>query len=489
MGRVVTAILKRISQWKNAAENEPLDDHFFYRPPWFEEVASGEKVIVLGRKGMGKTAVAQHLAAESEPGSRAITLTLEALDLPSSGTSATFLNDRSNLIRAWKYIILRAVCEMFLESPEARSVNTDGLAKALGIQIGPQRGISIAERLRRVRIDVGFFGLEVGLRDGQSNEASLESKIIAMQDFIEANIFTASYRVVFDALDKGWIEACEDKKQSQYLRLIVSLISAAIDVANHFQQTSLPRKIHPIVFLRSDIFSQIRNAQSAAWEDDRAIHLVWRSSDLREFAAHRILQTAKIVDGQIDEKRALAASFQHQTAELFDIRGSRRRTKLLDYVVEFSLGRPRDVVMYLRSAAHAVVSRPSYSGTQKITKDILVECQREYGRFLRREIHNEIGGEYPGIARLLNGLQAGGSDIVSFDRFRTIARERLGPDLSEDDLILLAERLFELSFFGHVMGDGRTLFPVKDELSFDPLSPLAIHPCYAAAMNLKRADA
>lgn len=479
----MTEVLKRIAAWKNAAENEPLDDQYFYAPAWLERVISGECPIVLGRKGMGKTAIAQHLAAESDTGARATTLTLETLDLPASSKTANLLSDRANLIKAWKYIILRAVCELFLESAEGRNADTQSLARTLGVSVGPQRGASIAERLRRVKVDVGFFGLEVGMKEADHAETPLEAKIQAMQDFIESNIFTAAYRIVFDALDKGWIEACEDKKQGDYLRLITALISAAIDITNYFQQMDLPRKIYPIIFIRSDIFSQIGNAQRAAWEDDRSIRLHWSPKDLKAFARHRILKTARIVDYKIDEKAALSQTFQSQTAELFDLRGAERRINFVDYLIEFSLGRPRDVVMYLKAAAQAVISKPNYNGTQKINKNVLVSCQKDYGRFLRREIHDELGGEYPGIARLMNGLQAGGRDVVSFEEFCHTAKDRLGI-ASDNELMLLAERLFELSFFGHVLPDGKRLFPVHDEIDFDMLLPLAIHPCYAAAMNM-----
>lgn len=481
----MTAVLKRIAEWKNAAENEPLDDKYFYSPPWLEEIVSGDRAIVLGRKGMGKTAIAQNLAADDTQKSYSVTLSLEALDLPSTGDSARILGDRTLLIKAWKYIILRAVCEVFLDNAKGNVVQFDELSDTLGSSFSRQRNGSIVQRLRKVRLDVGFFGLEVGLRGQEDgHEASIDAKLGAMQDFLEANIYTTSYRVVFDALDKGWIEACEDKQQGTYLRTVAALISAAIDVNNYFKQLPLARKILPIVFLRSDIFSQIANAQRAAWEDDHAVRLVWSNQDLREFVKHRILQTARIVDPKASAKDALAQTFSAQAGELIDLHGAERRINFVDFIIEYSLGRPRDVVMYLKAAASSVVASPSYAGSQRINKKVITECQKDYGRFLRREIHDELGAEYPGIARLLNGLQAGGRGVLSFDEFCSIARERLGPSLTDGDLTLLAERLFELSFFGHQMATGERYFPVRDEVDFDAALPLAIHPCYAAALNL-----
>lgn len=481
----MTEILKRISDWKNAAENEPLDDKYFYSPPWLDEIVSGDRAIILGRKGMGKTAIAQHLAASDTQKAYSVTLSLEALDLPTTGDSAKILGDRALLIKAWKYIILRAVCEVFLDNATGSVLQLDELAETLGPSFTKQRNGSIVQRLRKVRLDVGFFGVEVGLRDQQeAHEATIDAKLSAMQDFLEANIYTTAYRVVFDALDKSWIEACEDKQQSAYLRTVAALISAAIDVNNYFKQLSLPRKILPIVFLRSDIFSQIANAQRAAWEDDHAVRLTWSNQDLREFVKHRILQTARIVDSKATAKDALAQTFSAQAGELIDLHGAERRINFVDFIIEYSLGRPRDVVMYLKAAARSVVAGANYSGSQKINKKVIADCQKDYGRFLRREIHDELGAEYPGIARLLNGLQAGGRSVLSFDEFCNIARERLGTSLTDGDLTLLAERLFELSFFGHQMATGERFFPVRDEVDFDAALPLAIHPCYAVALNL-----
>ncbi len=476
--------LAHVSEWTNGAENETFDKEFFFEPSWLPKIMSGERILVIGRKGTGKTAIARYAASGDGQNSCAEAVPFEAIDATRFGFKREEAHEKETLVRVCKYLILRTVCELYLDNaPDAAA--TPDLERALGITFDEYRKKPLSERLRRLRVDVAGFGVEVGLSNNPSSALSptdvLEARIDQLTEFIGNHIFSRTFRIVFDALDSGWIESCQDGTQARYARKVGALIAAAIETRNQFK--AMGRKIFPLVFTRADIFSQIMNAQRTAWEQDCGLHLDWPRSELQALLLHRIHRTGQFYEKHCDLKRALEMVFKHQTGEVADFDGKQRRLKLIDYVIDFSIGRPRDVVVYLAKTAELVLREKRKDA--RITKEDLMGGLTAYGQFLREEIRDELGGEYPGIRRLLNGFRSATASTLSFDNFGVIARRTLNPDMREGELQLLAERLFELGVVGHQLSDGTQVFSTRDKnAAFDELLPLKLHPSYSTALSV-----
>ncbi|MGE0187542.1 MAG: hypothetical protein AB7Q23_17315 [Hyphomonadaceae bacterium] len=477
----MTSILTQIADWANGAENETFDSEFFFEPSWLPKVLNGDRILIIGRKGTGKTAIARRAAEGDGTTVCAESVPFEAIDATRFGFHRDEAHEKEVLVRVCRYLILRTVCELFFEN-SSDATFTPALERALGFPLTDYRKKPLSERLRRIRVDVAGFGVDVGLHQASTSPSDvLDDRINRLTEFVEENIFSRTFRVIFDALDSGWIEACQDGHQARYARKIGALVAAAIDIRNHFK--ALGRRIVPLIFTRADIFSQIANAQRTAWEQDCGLHLEWTKQELQDLLLFRILKTARLYDSRCDQKRALEMAFKHQTGELVDFNGRQRRLRLIDYVIDFSIGRPRDVVVYLAKTA-MIVARERGEGA-RITKEDVMGGLSAYGQFLREEIQDELGGEYPGIRRLLNGIRSTTASTLSFDQFGSIARRTVKEGMSEGELHLLAERLFELGVIGHQLADGSSQYVVRDRTAaFDELLPLRLHPSYSTALSV-----
>lgn len=479
----MVSTLGKISAWANGAENEDFDKEYFFEPSWLKRIKSGERILIIGRKGTGKTAIARQLA-QSDESAFAESVPFDAIDAARFGFAREDAFDREILTRVCRYLMLRTVCELLLEEDKDGGL-TSTIEKSLGVSLLEYRKRPLSERLRKLRIDAMGFGVEVGIQ-GSAPAATtpgdlLEQRIAQLTTALHGKAYARPFRIVFDALDSGWIEACQDNNQARYTRKIGALIAAAIETRNQFKGSGL--RIIPLVFTRADIFSQIVNAQRTAWEQDYGLHLDWTRGELQELLLHRIHQSARFYEGRCDLKRAIEMTFKRRSGDLVDFDGNTRRLQLTDYVIDFSIGRPRDVVVYLAKTATLVLRENRKDG--RITKEDITSGITAYGQFLREEIQDELGGEYPGIRRLLNGMRGATALALSYDRFGEIARKTLKSSMSGGELQLLAERLFELGVIGHQLADGSHQFAVRDPtVTFDELLPLKLHPSYSTALSV-----
>lgn len=477
------ALVHLISDWSNAAEDEAFDKEYFFEPKWYSRVLSGQKTLLIGRKGTGKSAIARHLTRASDKNVVAQSVPFETIDPSRFGFSGPEAFESETLVRICKYVILRTACEAYVDAgatPQSRAA----LERAIGHKLDDYLRQPIAERLRRLRIEAAGFGVEVGSdRALTSPSALLDQRTEALIDFAESQIFGTTVRVVFDSLDSGWIEACQDNVSARYVRKVGSLIAAAISVKNYFRERG--RKVLPYVCTRSDIFSQIANAQISNWKEAHGEILSWDSDDLHRLMKHRILQTARSLEPGASEGRALDMLFRNQAGDLLDFDGRRRRIKFMNYILDFSIGRPRDIVVYLSKAATVAIR----AGQDRIRKIDIQAAQSRYGYFLRDEIEGELGGEYPGVRRLLNGIRSLGQPTMTFAEFASITRERVDSTMSDGKLHVFADRLFELGVIGNSLPNGASNFITRDQDAlFDELLPIRLHPCYAAALSLNAAE-
>jgi ABC-type branched-subunit amino acid transport system ATPase component len=105
-----TALLKSIASWKINAANEDMRKYFFQFHE-FDRIAKGEIAIVLGRKGVGKTALCEYLHATTSDKRKTIVLSFKDFmfkEMYSLGENTKARN--SQYVNVWKLIILSATC-------------------------------------------------------------------------------------------------------------------------------------------------------------------------------------------------------------------------------------------------------------------------------------------------------------------------------------------------------------------------------------------
>lgn len=482
-------LLEFIADWANASENETLDKEYFFPSSHLRRIVQQNRIVAIGRKGTGKTALANHIANLSNKEVLASGVKLASLDMPSEGGSV-FSNFEA-LSKGWSKVILEAVAEIVLDSlsltPEAAKAHRE----ALGL-LAPRAQSGFVDRVRQIKLNASIFGVELGLgASPQQVAVSLDQHNERLRTFIEENWWTTTRKliVVFDGLDEGYVQAWQTGQETAYFRTITALIAAAISEKNYFTKLPVRRQVLPVVFIRSDIFDRLHHQQKTAWQMDQGINLSWDDAELEQFCKFRVWQAARQFESAIAEKDALKLVFKTQSGVVETLVGGESRERMTQYVVEYSLGRPRDVVMFMQAAARRALQSPAVRGGRRISKEMLSDARRIYGVFLKKEIDDELHGEYPIVNIMLNRLASYGHARFTVEDFRSVIDSIRTDQILAGDAFNLAERLFDVGFFGHHMADGTRRFAMKDDdIKFEPHLPLIVHPCYAMALNLRVAS-
>ena len=99
-----------IDEWKLEAKEE--DPKYFYFVDEANDILSGRKNLVIGRKGEGKTAIAQHIYQSNSH--YTFTEKLSFKDFPFN-VLYKLINDRytkpNQYISIWKYLIYTTICK------------------------------------------------------------------------------------------------------------------------------------------------------------------------------------------------------------------------------------------------------------------------------------------------------------------------------------------------------------------------------------------
>lgn len=180
------------------------------------------------------------------------------------------------------------------------------------------------------------------------------------------------YYITVDQLDRDWIE--DDVR----LRLIRALIETSLDF------TSMIPGVKIIVALRRDLLDRVfRYTRDAGFQEEKyrscALDIRWPKDKLIEVLDRRI---NLLVRDQYTKKEVT-----HK--DLLPDKIGRQRT--IDYILERSLGRPRDVIEFFNNCIVQADGKP------KVTVQALRTAEGVYSRDRLRAIEDEWSSLYPHI--------------------------------------------------------------------------------------------
>lgn len=468
-----------------AAEEEAKQlQHYFIETDHYKKVVSDVgKMLVIGRKGSGKTAI--YVALRDHLPQRDSKVVVEALSLDNYPWEMHIRVQDAGVpveqcyVNSWKYIIYVLLAKKLLNygrSPEnwsydgtygadvsVRDINF--LEKFLKQNYGsvtPSVADLIVDKARQVR-SLRIGQLEVG-SDG-SDVQRLSRSINQINNELEPRILRLlsaqhDYFLLFDQLDLGW-DGTDKSKQ-----LLTGLIIAARDIIRLGRAAD--KRVHVVVFLRSDIYEELR------FEDKNKlspglVELQWDERTLKELVTKRIEASA---DGSWED--------------VFDGKEMRSRSSQLSYIVKRTMLRPRDMIQFCVYAQEEAVQRK----LQVVDNESIYRAERPYSNYMRREIQDECKATVPNIDQLFSTLQAIQSERLSRDTFLEACRTH---GVENGDAAL--QQLIDLSIIGVQRTGGRTAGRVGGSGTiyryqaspWDRLKPshmLAVHPSLKYALQL-----
>lgn len=190
------------------------------------------------------------------------------------------------------------------------------------------------------------------------------------------------YFVLIDDLDKNWMP-----DDALYIELIRCLLTSVRDI-----NVKLPT-VKIVVAVRENIFQRVlqdpgRAPQREKWQDYIA-YVRWTRSELTEMLRQRV---AVVLRDQYTED---PPSLQ----DLFPASSKKRRKKpeAIDYILDRTLDRPRDVIRFVNMAIENATSSRSATG---ITWDGMRRIEKAYSEDRLLSLYDEWRDSYPFLPAL-----------------------------------------------------------------------------------------
>lgn len=351
-----------------AAEDETPDRlrEYYFKTGIYDQIVTDLPVRVLvGHKGIGKSALFQIAIAEEEEADK-ITVLIKPDDIVGLGTNTS---DFLQTVRDWKLGLTDIITQKVLNSLGGEQKNTISKLSSHGGRVLDL----LAETLPSFNI----------------NLAPAKERII--KRFIEnkRNIY-----VYIDDLDRGW-----QGRQEDTLR-ISALLNAVRDIATD------NRGIYFRISLRSDVYFLVRTSDESTDKIEGSV--IWHRWTNHEIFVLWVKRIESFFGREIDEEKLLltkqneSAHYIHSIMEpRFIGKGHWENAPMYRVIMTLIRRRPRDLVKLCTLAARRARSRKN----TLITPRDLEESFEDYSQGRLQDTINEFRSELPDIERLLMGMK------------------------------------------------------------------------------------
>jgi len=426
-----------------ATEDDPVLDYFLTTDA-VRDIESGKILLVLGRKGSGKTALVRHFT-ETQPTTHGQPLSLRNYPwtthaaLVDKGASET-----EAYVASWRLLIAIRLASMVSERGSSRYTDTlEGLRKFLLENFGtikPEtKSILSRPKLKVVGLSVspqvGGFSLGSITFGDPAKEKVLGLELDSLANSILIDVSTAvtelgiqNLHLHFDELDQGLDVLDETKK-----RMLIGLILAARDIK---RSTESRANISPVVYLRTDIWEQVSFSDKNKITRGSAIRLAWNEATLKD-----------LIEARLSSKLGISVKWS-DIEDSGKMRGSQGK---LEHMLSRTLLRPRDVIQFLNEALKVAQAR--FDEPLVFINDDFNTCRQEYSEYLKDELADEIDPHWPDWR---DGLRAcSKTETITFQKdefLKNYKKIKAAKNPLDGDAAL--EQLYRFSIVGYLRPSG-----------------------------------
>jgi len=426
-----------------SAEEDDSVLSYFLKTDAVDEIESGGKLVVIGRKGSGKTALAKYFDESNKDSlSSAISLRSYPWNLHADRRNLG-ASEIESYVSSWRYFIAIKATSLLLEK-KGMKLNSDAQRAAYKFLYDNYGGISPSLtdilrpksiKLSKTSFSPSIMGNSIGSVEFENKSGGISPEIDDLTDIILTNALVMCSQsgvpnlfLHIDELDQGLSSLDQRRKE-----MIIGLILAARSIR---AKSAHSCKINPVIYIRTDIWDDLRFSDKNKISQSSAVYLEWNSDTLKEMINERI--AAKLGQGMTWE----------DIEDNLLMRGSQTKW---NHIVSRTFLRPRDVIQFLNFAlAKGLKEVPNADGFDNSD----IQAAREpYSRYLKQELDDEIG---PHWDRWTEALQAC-SDIATITLSREDFEAAYSKKKSTKNPISASEALellYQFSVIGYRKGIG-----------------------------------
>jgi energy-coupling factor transporter ATP-binding protein EcfA2 len=372
---------------------------YFVESETFHRVEKGEKLIILGNRGSGKSAIFKVLATRARlKGQGVIELSPEdysyemlrtVLQQESEGAWAK----HGAFAAAWKYLIYVLIMKEVNQSTPR--IKTGAAAKIYTYL----RDNHLGEQENPIAVLISYLKRIEGLKVG-SYEAAVKSQELARLYKLEPIVKLLPclielcdrrpINVFVDELDRGW-DASEDSKA-----FVSGLFQACVSINEHAPN------LRVYVSLRRELYDSIPSLYEDAQKYRDIIETItWDETSLLSLIAKRIRHSMPELAVEPDDVQCWNTVF----SETLDY----RQNKSFNYLIDRTLYRPREIIQFCTDSADEAKKTNAWP----INYGIISSAEVSYSGDRLRDIAAEYRFQYPGLISIFEVFRG---KVFTFDR-------------------------------------------------------------------------
>ena len=435
-------LLEEVSDWKLEAKLESSDRYFFHTRI-VDRLTSGKKSYVIGRKGTGKTAIAEFICSTEDDTAFVQKLTFKNFpfnvlyELGDKGYTSP-----NQYITLWKYLIYTTICKMLSKNMAVDVESREELSRLFEENLTTALPKAV-EKWTGFNFDVKVLGSGIGVganKERPDNRTSIGDRVIYLENYIQQRIGAETYTILFDELDEDYKNIMERTNYDKYTELLTSLFKAVQDIRAVFRD----RRVFPIVFLRDDIYDLLQDPDKTKWTDYK-VELDWNSDSLKNLLAFRISRAY--------QPKGATESFQNAWSWLFtndQVTYGHRANKSMtafEYITRCTQNRPRDYVRYIQICADQALEQ----NLSKISAEIVKSESHAFSNYLKSELEDEIHGAIPEIKQIFSLFTKMRKQTFSINEFKDLYLSEVeAGNIPKRDHQFILQMLFMFSVVGNV---------------------------------------
>jgi hypothetical protein len=434
-----------------ASEEDKNLLEYFVKTDTITLLDNGEKWLVLGRKGTGKTAIFKYFSSNMFLSDQKISQPINFRDYPwpiHKLYKESMEGEITAYFKSWKYIIIVQAIIRLIQENEKEGTLSKHLqnAKKIITKIygSPIPGVLdvIKSKFKRITklagpsasidelslstIDVSFDEIS----QDQTLIDSLKSNAFNLLEYFDTIFKKESNKRVFilmDQLDENWLI----DEISEYSKILINLLNVARNLNSDGEYND---KLKIILFLRTDIYETLRFNDKNKIKKGNSVEIRWDDKSLDEMFYERIKNFAPADILNTEQKDSDA---------IFEIKHVRHGATPFRHILRRSFYRPRDVIVYFNEIRNQHISSKSGLYTSKD----LYNAEKEYSISLYDEFIDEWGNQKPDLEKSLNILQNIGVQTFSYSDF-SAAYKKIFNNLDKSMINELLLFLFNNSIIG-----------------------------------------